>query len=87
MLFLLCDCYAFVHVCILLPCGHRLGKGCPLAFVCDVLLRVCYFAIGILGQGWYLIVSIPDLCPLSYFVFRLLEDIIFKLATSEIAMF
>ena len=23
--------------------------------------------IGILGQVWYLIVSIPDLCPLSYF--------------------
>ena len=24
--------------------------------------------IGILGQVWCLIVSIPDLCPLSYFV-------------------
>ena len=29
---------------------------------------VCYFPIGILGQVWYLIVSIPDLCRLSYFV-------------------
>ena len=28
----------------------------------------CYFPIGILGQVWYLIVSIPDLCRLSYFV-------------------
>ena len=27
----------------------------------------CYFPMGILGQVWYLIVSIPDLCPLSYF--------------------
>ena len=27
-----------------------------------------YFLIGILGQVWYLIVSIPDLCPLSYYV-------------------
>ena len=26
------------------------------------------FPIGILGQVWYLIVSIPDLCRLSYFV-------------------
>ena len=26
------------------------------------------FPIGILGQVWYLIVSLPDLCPLSYFV-------------------
>ena len=25
------------------------------------------FPCGILGQVWYLIVSIPDLCPISYF--------------------
>ena len=25
------------------------------------------FLCGILGQVWYLIVLIPDLCPLSYF--------------------
>ena len=25
-------------------------------------------SLGILGQVWYLIVSIPDLCTLSYFV-------------------
>ena len=29
--------------------------------------RVCHFLIGILGQVWYLIVSIPDLCTLIYF--------------------
>ena len=29
---------------------------------------MCYFPIGILGQVWCLIVSIPDLCPLFYFV-------------------
>ena len=30
---------------------------------------MCYFPIGILGQVWYLIVSIPDLCTLlPYFV-------------------
>ena len=28
---------------------------------------VCHFPIGILGQMWYLIVSIPDLCTLTYF--------------------
>ena len=28
---------------------------------------ICYFPIGILGQVWYLIVSIPDLCTLTYF--------------------
>ena len=35
-----------------------------MALVCDVLF--CHFTIGILGQVWYLIVSIPDLCHLSY---------------------
>ena len=29
------------------------------------------FPIGILGQMWCLIVSVPDLCPLSYFVKKL----------------
>ena len=28
---------------------------------------LCHFPIGILGQVWYLIVSIPDLCNLTYF--------------------
>ena len=36
------------------------------AVVIDAL-RVCHFPIGILGQVWYLIVSIPDLCNLTYF--------------------
>ena len=41
------------------------GKGLTswLSFVmsnCDV-----HFSIGIMGQVWYLIASIPDLCPLS----------------------
>ena len=26
MLFLSCFCHAFVHVCLLMPCGHLLGK-------------------------------------------------------------
>ena len=29
-----------------------------------------HFPIGILGQVWYLIVSIPDLCTLTYFYFN-----------------
>ena len=27
MLFLSCMCYAIVHVYLLVPCGHLLGKG------------------------------------------------------------
>ena len=42
-----------------------------LALVCGVLLLVCYFPIGILGQVWYLIISIPDLCTLTYFYFKM----------------
>ena len=30
MLFLSCFCYAFMHVCLLMPCGHLLEKGWPL---------------------------------------------------------
>ena len=30
MLFLSCVCYAFALVCLLMPCGHLLGKGWPL---------------------------------------------------------
>ena len=28
--FLSCVCYAFVHVCLFVPCGHLMGKGWPL---------------------------------------------------------
>ena len=28
--FCLCFCYAFVRVCLLMPCGHLLGKDFPL---------------------------------------------------------
>ena len=30
VLFLSFFCYAFVRVCLLVPCGHLLGKGRPL---------------------------------------------------------
>ena len=47
-------------------CGHLLGKGWPFGSRLWCLLWVCHFPIGILGQVWYLIVSIPDLCTLTY---------------------
>ena len=44
------------------------GKGAdPLALVCDVYSDFVAFRFGILGQVWYLIVSIPNPCCLSYF--------------------
>ena len=66
VLVLSCVCYVFVCVCLYVLCGHLLGKGWPIGsrLWC---LWVCHFPIGILGQVWYLIVSIPDLCTLTYF--------------------
>ena len=67
IIFLSCVCYAFVRIRLLLPCGHLLGKGWPLGSRLWCLIVSLLLSIGILGQVWYLIVSIPDLCPLSYF--------------------
>ena len=68
--------YVFVLSCLLCLCARLFicalwspaGKGLTLALVCGVLLWVCNFPIGILGQVWYLIASIPDLCTLTYFI-------------------
>ena len=69
---LLCFCsvlclLCFVRVCLYVLCGHLLGKGWPLGSGLWCLLWVCHFPIGILGQVWYFIVSIPDLCTLTCF--------------------
>ena len=56
--------YASVYTCPVVTCWESADF---LALICGVLLWVCYFPIGILGQVWYLILSIPDLCTLTYF--------------------
>ena len=66
MFVLSCVCYVFVRVCLYVLCGHLLEKGWPLGSRLWCLLWVCHFPIGILGHVWYLIVSIPDLCTLTY---------------------
>ena len=38
-----------------------------LTLVCDIELWFVIFPCVILGLVWYLIESIPDICPLSYF--------------------
>ena len=67
----LCNfCIVFVMLSRLLiaalwsPAGQGLTSW--LSFVV-LNCAVVTFPFGILGQVWYLIVSIPDLCPLSYF--------------------
>ena len=56
---------ASVCLCLMVTCWE---KADLLALICGVQLCVCHFLIGILGQVWYLIVSIPDICTLTYFV-------------------
>ena len=64
MLLMSCICYDFVRVCLLMFVVTCWEQADLLAFVCDVELWSCHFPIGILGQVWCLIVSIPDLCLL-----------------------
>ena len=54
-----------VYLCLVVNCLERADL---LALLCGVLLGVCHFPIGIQGQVWCLIVSIPDLCTLTYFL-------------------
>ena len=53
-----------MRVCLCVSCG---GLTSTLSFVVSNYEFVT-FPIGILGQVCYLIVSIPDLCTLTYFV-------------------
>ena len=48
------------------PRGHLLGKGLPL--LCVIILCFVTFPCGVLGHVWFLIVSIPDLRRLTYYV-------------------
>ena len=54
---------ASVYMCLVVTCYERADL---LALVCGVWLWVCHFPIGILGQVRYFIVSIPDLCTLTF---------------------
>ena len=66
MLFMSCVCHAFtsVHCCFVVTLRKRADL---LALVCKVYLDFVTFLFGILGHVWYLVVSIPDPCCLSYF--------------------
>ena len=45
--FLSCICYAFVHVCLYVPCGHLLGKSWPLGS------RLWFLTVSLLLSHWY----------------------------------
>ena len=65
---LLCFCSVLCLLCLcarLFNCALRSPAGKGLTSWLSFVVSVC--PIGILGQVWYLIVSIPDLCTLTYF--------------------
>ena len=68
MLFMSCDCHVFasVHCWLVVTCWEWADL---LVLDCDVYCGFVTFPCGIPGQVWYLIVSIPDLCHLSYFYY------------------
>ena len=68
-MFLFCLVFAMslcasVYMCFVVTCWERADL---LTLVCGVCCAIGHFPISILGQVWYLIVSIPDLCILTYF--------------------
>ena len=64
MLFMSCVCHAFasVHCCLVVTCSES-ADFLFMMFNCVFVT----FSCGILGQVWYLIVLIPDLCRHSFF--------------------
>ena len=70
-MFLFCLVFAVfcarLFVCALWSPARGGGGGWPLGSRLWGLLLVCRFPVGVLGRVWYLIVSIPDLCTLTYF--------------------
>ena len=66
MFFLSCVCYAFVHVCLFVSCGHLLGKGSPHGSSLWCLIVSSSLSHWYPGSG-VVLESIPDLCTLTYF--------------------
>ena len=52
------------YMCFVVTCWERADL---LALVCGVYCELVTFSLVFQGQVWYLIVSIPDLCTLTYF--------------------
>ena len=63
--FLSCVCYAFVHACLFVPCGHLLRKGWPLGSSLWCLIVSLSLSNWYPVSGVVLDLSIPDLCTLT----------------------
>ena len=68
-MFLFCLVFAMslcvsIYMCFVVICWERADL---LALVCGVCCEIVTFPLVSIGKVWYLIVSIPDLCTLTYF--------------------
>ena len=64
-LFCVWDAFLSVHCSLVVTCWERANL---LALLCVIFFCVFVtFSCGVLDQVWYLLVSIPDLCFLTYF--------------------
>ena len=68
----ICDKSTYVldklkHMCRIYCMNKNASIFLCLFYFKYILCTVCHFPIGILGQVWYLIISIPDLSTLTYF--------------------
>ena len=70
-LFCYCFCVCLCHTVLSVSCSHVVTcweRADLLAHFYVIFSRVFVtYPYGVLGQLWYLIVSIPDLCLLPYF--------------------
>ena len=65
-----------IHCSLVVTCRKRINL---LALLCVMFYCVFVtFLCGVLGQGWHLIVSIPDLCLLTYF-----ETMVYEISTDD----
>ena len=50
--FLSCVCYAYVHVCLFVPCGHLVGKSWPLgsSLWCRIVMLGLHYVPGSHGS-------------------------------------
>ena len=74
--FVSCVSHAFAsgHCCLVVTCWEGADL---LTLVGNVYCIFVTFPYGILGQVWYLIVSFPDFCPLSYFHYIFALNVLF----------
>ena len=61
------SCFVSFHCSLVVTCWERADLLALLSVMCDVLLCFIYFTMWYHGSGVVLVVSIPDLCILSYF--------------------